>query len=364
MTSNNIALELRELLPRLDKLKEQCNKDGVSKHKSNKNHPLEANTIDLLVVPFLKICGYRTDTFDGTRSQSQYKIGKNFVDFALFKDNKLEILVEVKALTIDLSNHNQQLSDYFNTTDKFNRPKFGILTDGEIYNVYHSQDNIMDKDPCFSFNLLEDIDNKKKLGNLEKILIDVDEDVAKRERLYKNTRSFIEEMFNNPKDELVDALIKVASSQYGIELKEGVKVTGSIKTNMKPLITDIYNDILNDHANKGVKNSLSTQTNKEDVDKKSNLELNDNERDALYIIRSISHEIESFDVSRINYKVQASNCAIYLDSNRDNKNICKLTFKDSRKQYIDIKGVTIDVNKPNDIYGHKDNIKTVIKGLL
>ncbi len=134
---------------------------------------------------------------------------------------------------------------------------------------------------------------------------------------------------------------------------------------MKPFITKTYTEILNDHFNKGFANARSTSINNEDVDKKDNLELNDNERDALYVIRAISHEIENFDVSRINYKVQKGSCAIYLDNNRDANNLCKLNFKDSRKQSIDIKdGGKVDINTLNDIYKHKDSIKTVIKGLL
>ena len=330
---NNIALELKKILPELEGLRLKT-KGKLSKEEGD---ALEKPTENILVKPLLNAFGYRTETITASnRAESEYKIGTKRVDFALIKDNKLVIVIEVKRLGTDISKHRQQLSDYFNTTDKLNIPSFGILTDGEVYNIYHSQDNRMDDLPCFSFHLLEDIDNEEKLSKLAEILMNVNEDVAKTERLYTNTKIFIEHMLEKPQEGLVKVLIKASDEFYNIKLSEGKSITSKDVENIQPLISIIYKDILRDNVNKTLDSAKQPykQITKEDFDKKDNLEFNEYEREALYIIRAISSEIENFDVSRINEHDYKGHCDIVLDGKAIKNKICRLYFNNKNKLSI------------------------------
>ena len=263
MVSNNIALDLKKILPELQGLRLKA----TGKLTRPEDIALEKPTENILVKPFLNTFGYRTETITSpNRAESEYKIGNGRVDFALFKDNKLVIVIEVKRLGADIAKHHQQLSNYFNTTDKLNIPKFGILTDGEIYNVYHSKDNRMDELPCFSFHLGQDIDNEEKLSDLADILMHVNEEVANKARLYTNTRLFIEQMFEKPNEGLLKVLIKASDEFYNIKLTEGKSITSKDVANIQNLISTIYTDILRDKVNKTLDSAKQPYKQNERVD--------------------------------------------------------------------------------------------------
>lgn len=79
----------------------------------------EESTKMTFIMPFLKALGY--DVFDPSVVVPEYiadigtKKGEK-VDYAIFKDGKPFIYIEAKNHTENLSNHNNQLTRYFNTS--------------------------------------------------------------------------------------------------------------------------------------------------------------------------------------------------------------------------------------------------------
>ena len=180
----DLSLELKALLPELDSLKNKAQ----GKISKDTEIILERRTESVLVEPFLKIFGYSASAISPNRIEAGFPIGKNIADFTLLKDNKVVIVIEAKRIGTDLSRHHQQLNLYFSTTGKTDRPKFGILTNGERYNFYTAEENIMDIDPCFTFNLSVDFESKEKIEKLTQILFNINETIAREQKLYTNTR--------------------------------------------------------------------------------------------------------------------------------------------------------------------------------
>ncbi len=123
-----------------------------------------------LIVPFLSALGY--DVYDPNEFKPEYvadfaikKAGQfEKVDYALSINSTIVMLVEAKARGQKVEAHDGQLSRYFNG---LKTAKVGIVTNGIEYCFFTDlQDtNMMDKEPFFSFNILEydakDIDNIK-----------------------------------------------------------------------------------------------------------------------------------------------------------------------------------------------------------
>jgi hypothetical protein len=123
-----------------------------------------------LVVPFLSALGY--DIYDPTEVMPEYvadfaikKAGQfEKVDYALAINGTIVMLVEAKARGEKAEAHDGQLSRYFNGLLK---TKVAIVTNGIEYRFFTDlrDKNFMDKEPFFSFNLLQyepkDIENLK-----------------------------------------------------------------------------------------------------------------------------------------------------------------------------------------------------------
>ncbi|MDZ8235766.1 MAG: type I restriction endonuclease [Nostoc sp. ChiQUE01a] len=123
-----------------------------------------------LIVPFLSAIGY--DIYDPSEVKPEYvadfaikKAGQfEKVDYALAINGTIVMLVEAKARGQKAEAHDGQLSRYFNGLVT---AKVAIVTNGIDYRFFTDlrEKNIMDKEPFFTFNILEydskDIDNLK-----------------------------------------------------------------------------------------------------------------------------------------------------------------------------------------------------------
>ncbi|MDZ8032892.1 type I restriction endonuclease [Nostoc sp. DedSLP04] len=120
----------------------------------------EESTKMALIVPFLSVLGY--DVYDPSEVMPEYvadfaikKAGQfEKVDYALAINNNIVMLVEAKARGQKAEAHDGQLSRYFNgllTT------KVAIVTNGVEYRFFTDlrDKNVMDKEPFFTFNVLE-----------------------------------------------------------------------------------------------------------------------------------------------------------------------------------------------------------------
>jgi hypothetical protein len=140
----------------------------------------EAGTRTSLVEPFIRALGY--DTSDPTEVVPEF--GANVkvpgvnqdkhVDYAIMKDGKPIILIEVKQHGTDPNKGYGQLYGYFTPVDA----RIAITTNGVIYRFYADLDkpHVMDKEPFLELDML----NLKEplveeLKRLTKSVFDVDE---------------------------------------------------------------------------------------------------------------------------------------------------------------------------------------------
>lgn len=135
--------ELRNLSIKIEK-----QKDVIRSEEATKN---------ACVIPFIKLLGY--DVYDLTEVMPEFtadfgtKQGEK-VDYAVFKDGEVIMIIECKKFGADLSDdHTAQLYRYFSVT----HPPIAVLTDGALYRFYTDleRSNIMDTKPFLEFNLLD-----------------------------------------------------------------------------------------------------------------------------------------------------------------------------------------------------------------
>lgn len=132
--------------------------DLSKKMNEAKNHlKSEEATKNALIMPLLQLLGY--NIFDPQEVIPEFiadvgvKKGEK-VDYAIFKDKKLSIIIECKAFGTDLnkSYYIDQLYRYFSVSDV----SIAILTNGETYMFYTDieEKNKMDQKPFMVFNML------------------------------------------------------------------------------------------------------------------------------------------------------------------------------------------------------------------
>lgn len=114
----------------------------------------EANTVSVLIRPFIKILGYDPESISEVTEQFPVKLGKKTrkVDFAILKDKEPVILLEAKPVGAFLEKSFDQLARYFANTPK---ARFAVLTNGVMFRFYSDIDepNGIDSDPFLSFDI-------------------------------------------------------------------------------------------------------------------------------------------------------------------------------------------------------------------
>jgi stress response protein SCP2 len=151
--------------------------DKILKNRDNIHN--EEATKTAFVLPFLQIMGYDIFSPNDVHPELTADIGTKKgekVDYGIFKDNKLIMIVECKSWKENPDIHKSQLHRYFNVTPA----KIAIITNGIIYRFYSDIDelNKMDFEPFLEFNILNiDEETIRKLSlfrknkfNLENIL--------------------------------------------------------------------------------------------------------------------------------------------------------------------------------------------------
>lgn len=121
----------------------------------------EETTKNAIIMPFFVMLGY--DVFNPSEFVPEYtcdvatKKGEK-VDYAILHDGDPIMLIEVKKAGMKLQKQQQgQLYRYFST----NRCRIAVLTNGFNYLFFSdiNTPNVMDDEPFFSFNILEDDEN-------------------------------------------------------------------------------------------------------------------------------------------------------------------------------------------------------------
>lgn len=345
-----------EFIEKINQLKERAInlKDSLSTEEATKN---------ALIMPFINALGY--DVFNPVEVVPEFVADSRLkkdekVDYAIIKDGKPIILIECKKIEnekLDVKKHAGQLFKYFTAS----KAKFIILTNGIVYKFFSDIDeqNILDKEPFFTFNLIDFKNNQiETLSEFIKDNFDVEKAYSNAGDL-KYIKQFEEVIYNeylNPSDDFVKYLIDKSG------VCEGRKTDKVIEKHKKTTI-----EAFNLFMSKVMKTSLDfSLAPKQETTKEEKKEIitTVEELEGYAVIKAILNSV--IDLSRVTYRDNLSYCNILLDDNI-RKTVCRLYFNSTQK-YIsfleDNKEVKTPINSINEIFQFSDRIKNKVDEIL
>ena len=213
----------------------------------------EEATKNAFIMPFISaVLGY--DVFDPSEVIPEFtadvgvKRGEK-VDYAIFKDGQVQILIECKKIgdPLDLR-YASQLFRYFAVTSA----RIAILTNGQHYHVYTDGDlpNRMDEKPFLMFDLL-DIDRTlvPEIQKFCKESFDIDSVVSAAEELkyIGGIRRIIAAEVKEPSEEWVRFFVN--------RIYDG-RTTQRIMEQFRPLVAKALNQYIGDQVNGRLKTAL------------------------------------------------------------------------------------------------------------
>ncbi len=356
----DLKLKLEQLHQRVDALKDQIGTEEATKNA--------------FVMPFIQILGY--DIFNPTEVIPEFicdigtKKGEK-VDYVIKKDDEPILIIECKHWKEISDAHNSQLHRYFHVS----KARFGVLTNGHIYNFYADLEkpNIMDEKPFFTLDLKNLKDSNLKIlekftkngYNLESIL-----DSAEGLKYIKAIRFELEKELNSPSDEFVKMLVSkffdkpLIASRLAV-FKEYSKraistfINESINSRLKNALS-INENIPSKEAN----NTEPIDDNSGSTDKQDKINTTEEEKEGFQIVKAILREI--LPSSRIAFRDTQSYFGILLDDN-NRKPICRLHFNSATVKYIELfnqgkdNGEKKQIESVDDIYNFKTELLATIK---
>ncbi|WP_295127798.1 type I restriction endonuclease [uncultured Chitinophaga sp.] len=298
-------------------------KDAVNTEEATKN---------AFIMPFIQALGY--DVFNPAEVTPEFvadlgiKQGEK-VDYAVYKDQKLIILIECKWHGHGLDVFNSQLFRYFHTT----KAKFGLLTNGFEYRFYTDllEPNKMDEKPFFTFNITDIRDNQiEELKKFHKAYYDLETIVTTASELkYTNElKALIHAELNNPSENFVRHFAK--------QIYTGTltaKVTDQFTHLTKKSVQHYINDLITDRLKTALKQEAAAQDAVIEPEvlidsKDTKVVTTAEELEAFYIIKSILRD--KIDGERIVYRDAQTYFAVLLDDN-NRKTICRLYLTSTKK---------------------------------
>lgn len=320
----DLKLKLEQLHQRVDSLKDQINTEEATKNA--------------FVMPFIQILGY--DIFNPTEVIPEYicdigtKKGEK-IDYVIMKNSEPILIIECKHWKEKVDAHNSQLHRYYHVS----KSRFGVLTNGHIYNFYTDLEkpNIMDEKPFFTLDLsnlkdtsLKILEKFTKNGySLEDIL-----DSAEGLKYIKAIRTEFEKELQEPSDEFIKLLVnrffqKPLTATRMVAFKEYSKK--AISSSINESINFRLKNALD--INETILTKEKSQVNPID----QNVEVpkfitTEEEVEGSQIVKAILREI--LPASRIAFRDTQSYFGILLDDN-NRKPICRLHFNSANK-YVEL----------------------------
>ncbi len=340
---------------RVDSLKEQVQTEEATK--------------TALIMPFFQLLGY--DIFNPSEFVPEYvadvgiKKGEK-IDYAIFINSKLSILVEAKAVTEDLDKHGSQLFRYFATLPA----RFGILTNGIAYRFYTDLNapNIMDERPFLEFNLLDIKDALiPEIKKFERNNFNGDNILTSAAEL-KYTQEIKKTLgaeFQNPSDDFIRFLLK--------DIYVGVKTQNVIdrfRSTTQKAIDQFVNDTLSDRFKAAIAGSREVAAANEpvppadvpDESDKPKIITTLEEVEAFAIVKTILKSV--VDPARLFYRDTESYLGVLLDDNKL-KWICRVSIGKSQINiYLpdaDKKPQRYSLESINDIYAFENRLIDSVK---
>ena len=351
----DLKLKLQQLHQRVDSLKDQINTEEATKNA--------------FVMPFIQILGY--DIFNPTEVIPEFvcdigtKKGEK-IDYVIKRDGEPILIIECKNWKENVDAHNSQLHRYYHVS----KSRFGVLTNGHIYNFYADLEkpNIMDEKPFFTLDIsnlkdtsLKILENFSKKGyNLEEIL-----DSAEGLKYIKAIRNEFEKEIQEPSDEIVKLLVNRFFNK---------PLTANRLATFREYTKKAFSSSINESINFRLKNALNIN---ETVPSKATEHIaaidnnaetpkfitTEEEIEGSQIIKAILREI--LPASRIAFRDTQSYFGILLDDN-NRKPIFRLHFNSSNK-YVELfnngkdNGEKKQISSIDEIYNHKAELLVTIK---
>lgn len=332
----------------------------------------EEATKNAFILPFIQlVLGY--DVFNPHEVIPEFtadigtKKGEK-IDFAIVKDDEIQILIEAKAIRDPLNiNHASQLFRYFATTNA----RIAVLTNGEHWHFYTDLErpNRLDDKPFLMVNL-SDLDRAHipEIKKFSKDTFDLDSVINAAEELkyVGEIKRALVTQFSSPDEDWIKLLIAKVYDR---------PITQRVREQFLPLVRKASKQFLTDQVNERLKAALgSGQKYSSSPDEIPHVDSTDNEDSIDDGIETTLEEIEGFQIvraiavsetkaTRIVHRDNKSYMAILLDDN-NRKPIARLHFNGSQK-YLG----TFDSNKNEtrhpidsleDIYSFAEVIRNTI----
>ena len=285
----------------------------------------------------------------------------------IMKDGEPILVIECKHWKENADAHNSQLHRYYHVS----KARFGILTNGIIYNFYTDLEkpNIMDEKPFLTINLDDLKDSSiKVLEKFTKTSYDLESilDSAESLKYIKAIRKEFEAEINNPSDEFVKLLVNrffdrpLTANRLSI-FREYTKraLTNSINESINSRLKSALSINESIHDTKTKENEVVDSI---DENSESKVITTEDEIEGFQIVKAILREVISAD--RIAPRDTQSYFGVLLDDN-NRKPLCRLHLNGGKK-YIELfhngkdAGEKILINSLDDIYNHKTELQKTV----
>ena len=351
-----LKTKLEQLHQRVDNLKEQIQTEEATKNA--------------FIMPFIQILGY--DIFNPIEVIPEFvcdigtKKGEK-ADYMIMKDGEPILVIECKHWKENADAHNSQLHRYYHVS----KARFGILTNGIIYNFYTDLEkpNIMDEKPFLTINLDDLKDSSiKVLEKFTKTSYDLESilDSAESLKYIKAIRKEFEAEIDNPSDEFIKLLVNrffdrpLTANRLSI-FREYTKraLTSSINESISSRLKSALSINENIHDTKTKENEVLDSI---DENSESKVVTTEDEIEGFQIVKAILREVISAD--RIAPRDTQSYFGVLLDDN-NRKPLCRLHLNGGKK-YIELfhngkdAGEKILINSLDDIYNHKAELQKTV----
>lgn len=329
----------------------------------------EEATKNAYIMPFLQIMGY--DVFNPLEVVPEFtadvgvKEGEK-VDYAIVLNGIPSLLIECKCCNNELNAANEsQLLRYFHAT----KAKFGILTNGIVYNFYTdlAEPNKMDLMPFLSIDLSGDLDkiNYTELSKFKKEVFDAD-NIRRTAEILKCSsalRKALATEFSAPSEEFVRMLFKKINPAGIFNSNQKEKLT--------PLVKAALDTLINEKVKASLDAALKTTADAQEITESvhetvigadTGIVTTQDEIDGCNIVKAIAAEV--IDPASVVMRDAKSYCAILFDDN-NRKPLIRLFFNNPAKLAVVFfdgsQEEKVFIEKVADIYTYKARIIATIK---
>lgn len=325
----------------------------------------EEATKNAFIMPFLQALGY--DVFNPVEVVPEFvtdigtKKGEK-IDYAIYKDGVITILVECKHWAQNLNIHDGQMLRYFHVS----KARFALLTNGIIYRFYSDlvAPNIMDEKPFLEFNITEIKDNQiEELKKFHKTVFDAESiiNTASEMKFTNELKLLIQQELNSPSPEFVKHFAKqVYPSSVTAKVLE--QFTTLTKKSIQQHISDLITERLKTALSKEDEVAKGNEANEQSQIDENKIVTTEEELEGFMIVKTIIRQ--KVNVSRISHRDAQTYFSIILDDN-NRKPICRLYLNGNKKffAYMDEqkKEVKNQINTLDDIFGYSDILFKIVE---